>query len=65
MLDDKGLSYEEINIEEQGITREELVNITSGYSVPQIVINETNIGGFDKLLQLNQSGKLKELLANG
>jgi glutaredoxin len=40
------------------------VNITSGYSVPQIVINETNIGGFDKLLQLNQSGKLKELVAN-
>ena len=59
-----GLSYEEINIEEHGITREELVNITSGYSVPQIVINEINIGGFDKLLQLNQSGKLKELVAN-
>ena len=60
-----GLSYEEINIEEQGITREELVNITGGYSVPQIVIKDTNIGGLDKLLQLNQSGKLKELLANG
>ena len=59
-----GLSYEEINIEEQGITREALVNITGGYSVPQIVVNDTNIGGFDKLLQLNQSGKLKELVAN-
>ena len=64
MLDDKDLSYEEINIEKQGISREELVNITGGYSVPQIVINGTSIGGFDKLLQLNQSGKLKELLAN-
>ena len=59
-----GLSYKEINIEEQGITRKELVNITGGYSVPQIVIKDTNIGGFDKLLQLNQSGKLKELVAN-
>ena len=64
MLDDKGLSYEEINIEKQGISREKLVNITGGYSVPQIVINGTSIGGFDKLFQLNQSGKLKELLAN-
>ena len=64
MLDDKGLSYEEINIEEQRITREDLVNITGGFSVPQIVINDKCIGGFEKLLQLNQSGKLKELLAN-
>ena len=64
MLDDKGLSYEEINIEEQRITREDLVNITGGFSVPQIVINDTCIGGFEKLLQLNQSGELKELLAN-
>jgi len=64
VLDDIGLSYEEINIEEKGISREELVKITGGYSVPQIVINNTNIGGFDKLLQLNQSGKLKEILAN-
>ena len=59
-----GLSYEEITIEEQGISREELVNITGNHSVPQIVINGAFIGGFDKLLVLNQSGKLKELLAN-
>ena len=59
-----GLSYEEINIEEQGISREELVNITGNHSVPQIVINGAFIGGFDELLQLNQSGKLQELLAN-
>ena len=59
-----GLLYEEINIEEQGISREELVNITGNHSVPQIVINGAFIGGFDKLLRLNQSGKLKELLAN-
>ena len=64
MLDDKGLSYEEINIEEQNLTREDLVKLTGGYTVPQIIINDKPIGGFDKLLQLNQSGELKELLAN-
>ena len=64
MLDDIGLPYEEINIEEQDLTREDLVKITGGYTVPQIIINDKPIGGFDKLLQLNQSGGLKELLAN-
>ena len=64
MLDDIGLSYEEINIEEQDLTREDLVKLTGGYTVPQIIINDKPIGGFCKLLQLNQSGKLKELLAN-
>ena len=64
MLDDIGLSYEEINIEEQNLTREGLVKLTGGYTVPQIIINDKPIGGFDKLLQLNQSGGLKELLAN-
>ena len=64
MLDDIGLSYEEINIEEQDLTRDDLVKLTGGFTVPQIMINDKPIGGLDKLLQLNQSGKLKELLAN-
>ena len=64
MLDDIGLSYEEINIEEQDLTRDDLAKLTGGFTLPQIMINDKPIGGFDKLLQLNQSGKLKELLAN-
>ena len=58
LLDDKGLSYEEINIEETGITREDLIKLTGGHTVPQIIINNEIIGGFDKLLSLNQEGKL-------
>ena len=64
LLEEKGVAYEEINIEEQGMTRQGLAELTGGYTVPQIIINDKPIGGFDKLLQLNQSGKLKELLAN-
>ena len=59
-----GVSYEEINIEEEDIGRDDLVKLTGGYTVPQIIINDNPIGGFNELLQLNQSGKLKELLAN-
>ena len=59
-----GMSYEEINIEEEGLSRDDLDKLTGGYTVPQIIINDNPIGGFNELLQLNQSGKLKELLAN-
>ena len=64
MLDDMGVSYEEINIEKEGLNRDDLSTLTGGYTVPQIIINDNPIGGFNELLQLNQSGKLKELLAN-
>ena len=59
MLDDIGLSYEEINIEETGISRDDLVKLTGGYTVPQIIINDKSIGGLNQLLELNQEGKLK------
>ena len=64
MLNDMDMSYEEINIEEEGLSRDDLANLTGGYTVPQIIINDNPVGGFNGLLQLNQSGKLKELLSN-
>ena len=64
MLDDMGVSYENIDIEEKGLSRDDLEKITGGYTVPQIIINDNPIGGFNELLQLNQSGKLKELITN-
>ena len=64
MLDDMDMSYEEINIEKENISRDDLVQLTGGYTVPQIIINDNPVGGFNELLQLSQSGELKELLAN-
>ena len=54
--------YKNIDIEEQGLSREDLAKITGGHTVPQIIINDKAIGGFNEMLQLNNSGKLKELL---
>jgi len=56
------MSYENIDIEEQRLDRDDLAKITGGHTVPQIIINDKAIGGFNELLQLNNSGKLKELL---
>ena len=55
-------SYEELNIDELGMTRNELYDLTGGSTVPQIIINENSIGGFDDLLSLHQSGDLDGLL---
>jgi len=62
LLDDKGLAYEEINIEKENISREQLAEITGGYTVPQIVIKGKSIGGFDKLMTLNQTGELDKMV---
>ena len=56
------MPYENIDIEEQGLSRDDLSKITGGHTVPQIIINDKAIGGFNELLQLNNSGKLKELI---
>ena len=61
-LEDKDIAFEEINIEEIEMSREQLFEITGGMSVPQIIIHDKSIGGFKNLLELSQSGKLKNLL---
>ena len=61
LLESINIEFEEINIEELGISREQLCDITGGMSVPQIVINDKSIGGFENLLIISQSGKLMEL----
>ena len=59
LLDSKGIEYREIDIEEKGWSREDLFEITGGgRTVPQIVIGEKPIGGYDDLLKLEQEGKL-------
>ena len=63
LLEDNSIEFEEINIEEIGMTREQLFEITGGMSVPQILINNKSIGGFNNLFELSQSGKLLELLS--
>ena len=62
LLENENIDFEEINIEELKMSREQLYDITGGMSVPQIIINEKSIGGFDNLLALSQSGELIKLL---
>ena len=58
LLYERALDYQEIDIEEKGWSREDLFEITGGRTVPQIVINDDTIGGYDDLIRLDQEGKL-------
>ena len=62
LLNNKGVSFEELNINELGMTRNDLYDLTGGRTVPQIIINKNSIGGFDDLFSLHQSGELDGLL---
>ncbi|MBC8213857.1 MAG: glutaredoxin [Candidatus Marinimicrobia bacterium] len=56
------LDFEEVNIEQEEMSRQELAEITGGSSVPQIVINDKPIGGYTDLMALHHSGRLQEML---
>ena len=63
LLDARGIAYDDVNIETQPDFRQKLVELTGGYTVPQIVIGDKPIGGFRELRALDASGELAELLA--
>ena len=58
LLQERGLDFQEIDIEEKGWSRENLFDITGGRTVPQVVINDDTIGGYDDLVRFDQEGKL-------
>ena len=59
LLIEIGLEFEEIDIEKEDISREELYKKTGGRTIPQIVIDGVNIGGYSDLQKLEKLGKLK------
>ncbi len=63
LLKTRGIAYDDVNIETQPDFRQKLLELTGGYTVPQIVIGEKPIGGFRELRALDASGELAELLA--
>jgi glutaredoxin len=58
LFDEQNIEYNEIDIEAEKMSREEMSKIGKGSTVPQILIDEKPIGGYDDLLVLYQSGNL-------
>ncbi|TAL49823.1 MAG: glutaredoxin 3 [Methylovulum sp.] len=62
LLDKKGLSYTEINVDGDAGLREDMMRKTRRRTVPQIYIGDFHVGGFDELHALDQQKKLDSLL---
>jgi glutaredoxin 3 len=63
LLDGKGLPYQEISLDDEPNFRRMLVELTGGYTVPQILIDDQPIGGYAELYALERSGELDRRLA--
>jgi glutaredoxin 3 len=64
LMAEKGVAFEEINLDEHPERRGEMIARAEGRStVPQIFIDGRGVGGCDNLYDLERRGKLDELLA--
>lgn len=62
LLSDKGVTFEEINLEGQMEKFHELKQKTGMMTVPQIFINDELVGGYTELAELESKGELDALL---
>lgn len=64
LLTSKGLSFREISVVGDPGLRQQMIQRANGrYTVPQIFIGETHVGGCDDLYALERAGKLDPLIA--
>jgi glutaredoxin 3 len=63
LFDRKGLTYEEINVEEQQERDKMVIKAGGRRTVPQIFIGSVHVGGCDDLYALEKEGKLAGILS--
>jgi glutaredoxin 3 len=54
---------DEIRVDERPAERRTMIELTGRYTVPQIFIGTTHVGGCDDLIALDRAGGLEPLLA--
>ena len=63
LLESKGVSFEDLRIDEDPKLRDDAVHKSGGrMTVPQIFIGDVHVGGCDELYALERNGKLDPLL---
>ena len=63
LLKHKGIAFREVDVSDNAGKRKWLVDTTGRRTVPQIFIDDQDIGGSDDLRALERSGELDRLLA--
>lgn len=62
LLSKKGVSYEEISVEENDALRTWLVERSGQMTVPQVFVGDRPLGGFSDLDALDREGRLDGIL---
>jgi glutaredoxin 3 len=65
LLSRKGVSFEEIRVDDDDARRTWLVERTGQMTVPQIFAGERSLGGFSDLETLDRAGQLDLILRGG
>jgi len=63
LLESKGIPFEEISLDDEPAFRQKVFDLTGGWTVPQILIDDEPIGGYTELWKLEKSGQLDARLA--
>ena len=58
LLAKRGLEYEEISLLDNSQAEQEMRQLTGRSTVPQILINDTPIGGYTELVEMDMEGEL-------
>jgi glutaredoxin 3 len=61
LLQKRNVPFSEVSLAKDPVGRTELVQLTGMMTFPQVVIDDTPIGGYQELVQLDRSGGLSEL----
>lgn len=61
LLENRGLTFEEINLSKDPEGRAELAARTGMMTFPQVFVGDELIGGFTELQEADRSGRLAEL----
>jgi glutaredoxin 3 len=62
LLRSKNVKFEEIDVTDDPVRRAEMEKLSGGYTVPQIFVDQTPIGGYDDARLLDNEGKLDQML---
>jgi glutaredoxin 3 len=63
LLESRGIAFEEVSLDGDPAFRQKLFDLTGGWTVPQILVDEQPIGGYTELWRLDREGRLTERLA--
>jgi glutaredoxin 3 len=62
LLQGKRIPFDEVSLDDDPAFRQKLFDLTGGWTVPQILIDDRPIGGYTELWRLDREGRLDELL---